>query len=57
MPEVRLPAFRAVLHPVSPFPGEVAAATELARLAGLTPTPAAAPGGGLAVALAARGWH
>lgn len=57
MPDVRLPAFRAVLHPASPSPGEVAAATELARLAGLTPSAATAPGGGLAVALASRGWH
>ena len=57
MPDVRLPSFRAVLHPASPSPGEVAAATELARFAGLTPAAAAAPGGGLAVALASRGWH
>jgi len=57
MSDVRLPAFRAVLHPASPSPGEAAAATELARFAGLTPSAAAAPGGGLAVALASRGWY
>ncbi|MBI5691318.1 MAG: hypothetical protein HZC55_14635 [Verrucomicrobia bacterium] len=56
MPVASLPALRAILHPATATPGEVTAATELARLTAATAGPAAAPGAGVAVALAHRQW-
>ncbi len=51
-----LPAIRAIFHPVAQTPGELTAATELARLTGAALAPAAAPAAGVNLALAHRGW-
>jgi hypothetical protein len=55
-PAVSLPALRAVFHPADATPGELTAATELARLTGASLAAAPAPGAGLNVALAHRNW-
>ena len=48
--------FRAVFFPAAGEPAERTAAIELAKAAGLVPAPSAAPGCGVNVALATRGW-
>jgi hypothetical protein len=50
------PPLHCVLYPACGAPGERTAAVELGRLAGVTATAVAAPGRGVHVALAGRGW-
>ena len=57
LPAPSLPAIRHVFHPAAGSPGEATAAAELARFTGAAVVAAAAPApGGVAVALATRGW-
>jgi hypothetical protein len=56
MPAASLLALRTVFHPVAPTPGELTAATELARLTGATVGASSAPAAGINLALAHRGW-
>ena len=51
-----LPTLKSVIHAAAASPGEITAATELAKLAGVSATASAAPGRGVNVALASRGW-
>jgi len=56
-PAAPLPAIRRIFHPAAGSPGEATAALELGKLTGATAAASAAPApGGVAVALASRGW-
>ncbi len=56
MPEKPFSDLKSVFHATGAVPAEITAATELARIAGANVAASAAPGRGVNVALASRGW-